>query len=248
MVEVLGALGLLAFAVASIAVGVRCLLRGIRSGAVPELSVGAGFLVGVLLGYLPESIVTSSDLLPPALAASVLMGTQVAIRLAAIAVMVFTVSVFGGRSRRGPILFGLVLTGLLTSWIAFPYYVSQARGADDRLWYEVFSLSRSLAVAWGAAEALVYYRGARRRRDLGLADPLVTNRFLLWGLGLAALTGLMASTTLAGLAGVDPTSHGWLLLESGMGMVGAISLWLAFFPTRAYRALVVERARPHRAA
>ena len=39
-----------------------------------------------------------------------------------------------------------------------------------------------LAFAWGGFEALRYFFLLRRRQALGLADPVVTNRFLLWAI------------------------------------------------------------------
>jgi hypothetical protein len=77
---------------------------------------------------------------------------------------------------------------------------------------------------------------------LGLAEALVTNRFLLWGIGLASLTLLMASTLFASAVGVDPAVSGWVLLESFAGLVGASTLWLTFFPTQGYKAFVERRA------
>jgi hypothetical protein len=74
------------------------------------------------------------------------------------------------------------------------------------------------------------------------ALAILTHRFLMWGIGLGAMTLLMASTLLASWVGVDPTVSGWVLLESSAGMTGAITLWLTFFPTRAYRQWVLERA------
>ncbi len=235
MFEILGAVGLLAFAVSSVSVGVRCIVRGVATGAVPELSVGVGFVVGVLFGYVPESLATSTELFSQELSSTILASTQVAIRVAAIAVMVFTLSVFGGGRPVRWAVFGSLVVALVASWVAFPSYLAQAETPRDALWYEVFSVARSLAVAWGAAESFAYYRMAVRRRSLGLSDPVVTNRFLLWAIGLASLTGLMASTTLAKAVGVDPTAYTWLLLESSMGLVGAVALWLAFFPSRRYR-------------
>ncbi len=243
--EILGAVGLLAFAMSSISVGVACIVRGLRTRAVPELSVGVGFLVGVLFGYLPESVATSTGLFSDDASRSILMVTQVSIRIAAVSVMVFTVAVFGWRGVLGRVLFTGLAGALIVSWVAFPHYPSYAETPGELLWYEVFSVARALAAGWGAVESLAYYRMARRRSQLGLADPVVANRFLLWGLGLTALTGLMGSTTLAGLAGVDPTAYGWVLLESALGLVGAIGLWLAFFPPRLYIArLQREGAAP----
>jgi hypothetical protein len=38
---------------------------------------------------------------------------------------------------------------------------------------------------WSSLESFRYWRLMRRREALGVADPLVTNRFLLWGTGSA---------------------------------------------------------------
>lgn len=241
MIQALGAIGLVAFLISSVAIGVRLLVVGARRRAVPELAVGAGFLIGAVAGYVPETIVLSTDFLAVDAERTILAVTQIAIRLAAVAVLVFTVAVF----RRGsPVALatGAVLVGaLLVSWLAFPSTQIYARSPRDQLWYDVFTVARSLTAGWGSVESLLYWSRARRRTRLGMADPLVTDRFLLWGLGLFAMTLLMASTLLARAAGVDPAAYGWVLLESLTGLSGAAALWLTFFPTRAYRARVARR-------
>ena len=47
-------------------------------------------------------------------------------------------------------------------------------------------------LVWAHLECLLYYRTMRRRQRLGLADPVLANRFLLWSLwtGAIALQGL----------------------------------------------------------
>ncbi len=52
----------------------------------------------------------------------------------------------------------------------------------------------------------------------------------------------MGTTIWASALGVDPTVAGWILLESLLGLVGAVSFWLTFFPPAAYRRLVTARA------
>jgi hypothetical protein len=242
MVPILGAVGLLAFLVASLAVGGRLLKLGCRTHGLPELTIGAGFVIGVVAGYVPETVVLSTDWIDPERERLVLAVTQVAIRLAALSILVFTWRVFRPESLWAASLAGLLFLGLLASYVAFPATQIHARSAADHLWYDLFALSRSACLAWGAVESLWYYAGARRRTRLGLADGLVTNRFLLWGVGLGSTSLLMASTLLAPVAGVDPAAAGWVLLESLAGLVGAVSIWLTFFPPAAYRRLVSARA------
>jgi hypothetical protein len=242
MIEILGAVGLIAFAVSSLAVGVRLLLLGRRTRAVPELAIGAGFVVGCVVGYVPETIVLSTDFMSPERESTVLAVTQVAIRLAAVSVLIFTWYVFRVRATWAKGFAILIVVALAMSWVAFPYTRIYAQSSRDLFWYDLFAVARSLAMAWGAAESLVYYAKSRRRMRLGLAEALVTNRFLLWGIGLSSLTLLMATTLLASAAGVDPAMSGWVLLESFAGLVGASTLWLTFFPSKAYKRLVERRA------
>ena len=89
---------------------------------------------------------------------------------------------------------------------------------------------------WGSAEALVYWRRMERRSQIGLADPAVTNRFLLWGIGAGAAgigsaVGLSASIVM-GQANVEIP---WVIMSSSMhGLVAAIALSLAFVPPASY--------------
>jgi hypothetical protein len=131
--------------------------------------------------------------------------------------------------------------------VAFGVELATTRFADPLrpgLGGSFVSLLCTLNLLWGAAESLHYWILMRRRLRLGLADPLVVDRFRLWSIGLGAMSLLMASTILAPAVGVDPAAPGWVLLESLAGLVGAVALWLAFFPSRAYRASVARRAQP----
>jgi hypothetical protein len=242
MIEMLGAVGLIAFAVSSLAIGVRLLILGRRTRGIPELAIGLGFVIGCVVGYVPETIVLSADFMSHELEATVLAVTQVAIRLAAISVLVFTRHVFRPQEAWAKGFAVLLVISLAMSWVAFPYTRIFAENSRDLFWYDFFAVARSLALAWGATESLVYYAKSRRRMRLGLAETLVTNRFLLWGIGLASLTMLMASTLFASAAGIDPAVSGWVLLESFAGLVGASTLWLTFFPNKAYKAFVERRA------
>lgn len=242
MIAILGALGLLAFLVASLTVGVRLLRLGLRTRGLPELTIGTGFVVGAVVGYVPETVVLSTDWLSPEGEQLILSVTQVAIRLAALSILLFTWRVFRPDARWAGGLAGLLSACLVVSYVAFPSTQIYAQSTTERLWYDLFAVSRSLCLAWGAIESLLYYAGARKRLRLGLSDPLVCNRFLMWGIGLSATSMLMASTLLAPLAGVDPAAASWVLLESLLGLIGAISIFLTFFPPPVYQRFVTQRA------
>jgi hypothetical protein len=55
------------------------------------------------------------------------------------------------------------------------------------------------------------------------------------------LTALLATTIWVALLGIDPSSSGWVLLESLLGLIGAVTLWLTFFPAEAYKLRVTRK-------
>ena len=81
----------------------------------------------------------------------------------------------------------------------------------------------------------------RRRLALGLADPLTTGRFALFGTGLGA--GAMAVAFFDNVFGLRYGGYG-PLLELSIAAAGLVAacLFLAFLPPAAYRAFVERRA------
>jgi hypothetical protein len=160
MIEVLGALGLLAFLISSVTIGVRLLTIGASTRKVPEISIGLGFVVGAVVGYVPETIVLSSNVMNPDVETSVLAITQVALRGAPVAILVFTIAVFRPSEIWARVRGAVILAALVVSWVAFPNTRVYAQSPADVFWYDVFAVSRSLAAAWGATESFLFYQRA----------------------------------------------------------------------------------------
>jgi len=126
--------------------------------------------------------------------------------------------------------------------------------------YWGFYLARVAPYYWLAAESLRYYAAARRRLRLGLADPLVTNRFLLLGLWAVAWAAMgfsdivargiyvmvSGSTTEVRLDTAGPIILVTIAITSAFGTLAAVTLGLSFFPTRAYRRFLESRAAASR--
>jgi hypothetical protein len=119
-----------------------------------------------------------------------------------------------------------------------------ARGQEVDAGYLARSVLQVSCLLWGSIEALRYWRMMRRRGRLGLADPVVTNRFFMWGVGAgAAGVGTAVGVTAQMLVGRPPLEIPWVTLSSSMhGLVAAVALSLAFLPTPAYRRFLLARA------
>ena len=88
----------------------------------------------------------------------------------------------------------------------------------------------------------------RKQLSLGLAEPLVANRFLLWGVGslcrfLMVLGGAIPSIFFAADAiEFAPGLVGFTVLAVGLAGLGvAVSYWLTFFPTQSYVRFIERR-------
>jgi hypothetical protein len=117
---------------------------------------------------------------------------------------------------------------------------------------------RSAALAWLAVESLRWFVALRRRLRLGLAEPLVTNRFLLLGIWACAMLGMGMSDLVARIWYVTSTgsaerwvpelAHSIVIATvsatSALGIVVATTLFLAFFPSAAFRRWVESGSGP----
>jgi hypothetical protein len=97
---------------------------------------------------------------------------------------------------------------------------------------------------WASGESLHYYGMLRRRLRLGLADPVVANRFLLWGVGAGVggcISASLIATTAAGTdVHNDPLPQ---LLLSISGIVGPITRYLGFMPPARYLDFIRRRTK-----
>lgn len=239
----------LLFIGASFVVGLRLLAMARRTGGLPELSLGLALFLIVAVGY-PMNLVArvlletgSSPLAVRILAplGAVLMGIGWA------SVWIFTWRVFRPEALWARLLAPAAIAAhLLLAGVS----VSRAVVVSDAA--ELLALHPSgtatLVVAlvcyvWIAAESLRWWTLLRRRLALGLGDPVVTNRFLLWGLVAIFSFLSLVGPTAAALRGIDVTGTVWVRLGTAVaGTVCAASVALAFVPPEAYLRWVRRRA------
>jgi hypothetical protein len=122
-----------------------------------------------------------------------------------------------------------------------------AHGRPESVWYWVeFSVIGTYPL-WASAESLAYWARMRRRRALGLADPLVTNRFLVWGVAFLLTFGAIWIISLPAIAGLSieeqrRVSPIFMVLTAIVGSGSVTAQWLTYFPPRWYRARVAGGA------
>ena len=180
-------IGFLAFFVASSVVGVRLLLLWRRTRELPELLIGLGVLgigpVGFGFMVVGELCVAGA----PGLA-QILIGTGLAaMSVGSGAKYVFNWRVYHPRDR---VLRDAGRDRLCCCWrscLAWEYSTTGFRSlAHPGPSYFLRIGLQVGCLLWGSVEALRYWNRMRRRVRLLLADPVVSNRFLLWGLGAGA--------------------------------------------------------------
>jgi hypothetical protein len=117
------------------------------------------------------------------------------------------------------------------------------------VWSWVGLSGRSLAYLWAGLESLRYYRLMRRRLQLGLADSLLVNRFLLWGFGALAAWGIYGVVLVNIATGVANDADAGVfhsivpaLVTSALGCTSGVTMALAFFAPPAYHRWIRARA------
>jgi DNA-binding IclR family transcriptional regulator len=121
-----------------------------------------------------------------------------------------------------------------------------AAAFDNRgLGFRLFQLHSGVLTAWGAYEALRAWARLRRRERVGLADPVVCERVLLWGIASVASAIVGGTSTVAGFLGINfaATAFGAAVIAP-LGLTAAGAMWLAFLPPAAYLGRVRARALP----
>lgn len=230
-------------------VGLRLLVMARRTRGLPELTLGLALFLIVGVGY-PLTLAARVVLLgqSPGIAGRVLLPLGGALmNVGWAAIWVFTWRVFRPEATWARVLASGAIAALL---LLAGVTGSRAIAVEDPSVlvrpHVSGNLTLLLALAsyvWTAAESLRYWALLRRRLALGLADPVVTNRFLLWGLVSVFSFLSLVGPTLGNLAGIDVAENAVMRLTTAVaGLVCSAALALAFTPPAAYTRWVRDRA------
>lgn len=241
---------LMTFGLVSTAVAIKLLLLARRTRQIPELSISLGVLLIGALG-LPIAIVSRS----PAFRDTALGTTLFATGLLMICVghemtYLFCWNVFRRNSKwaraavassSGMFLVGWFMLVQLINGGGEPTAIQAATVP-----YAVLIITlQVMGTSWSGAESYRYWGMQKRRLKLGLANPLVVERFLWWSLSNLATASLgltlIACTLLGRNILTDPLS---LMIMNVTGTVLSITWGLSFFPPKVYVRWVETRALP----
>jgi hypothetical protein len=220
----------------SLAVGLRLVALRIRGGGSPELLLGLMLLLTVGIGY-PGLI--AAERASAEWARSLYVIANLGVNAGFAMLYVFTWRVFRADSGWARSLAGL---GVLALFANVVVRVADALGRPElRPPSEMVAQSliqTSLVVvpyAWTAWESIRYYERMRRRVRLDLADPVVCNRFLLWGLtSVFVIAGVALNSAALALRINIFETPAILFASSATGLAQAVLLLLAFLPPRSY--------------
>ena len=221
-------------------VGGRLLLLARRTRQLPELLIGGAlFLAGGLWNPLVstgrQAVGMPDDVRTALVASGALAGAAGMTMLA-----IFNWRVYRPQARWAMALALAIGFALAAAFVA--QTVANGWLEFARTEHGPWLLGTWLGVviyAWASAEAWRQYRMLERRRALGLADPIVTDRMRLWALAMSAAfagAGVLAVCQVLGVP-VAGTTVG-LVLTAVIALAASSFLWLAFLPPGSYVARV----------
>jgi hypothetical protein len=242
--ELLAQIGGGAYCIVAFVIGVRLIRLSARTRQLPELLIGVSVLFLAGLGYPLSAVAREVRDLDASSRGTLGAAAGLLAVVGLVANTAFTWILFRRAVPWARALLASVGLGGAGLFVA----QSIAGGwADGALFWAWLPIAITVSYGWAFAECGHYHLLLRRRLHLGIADPVVTNRFGLY----AVATGLAVVTNIVGWVFwqlhlemlTDPI--GGLLLFV-LGVTSSALMLLAFLPPRAYLAWV--RARMPEAA
>lgn len=228
---------------------VKLLVQARRDGGGPEIWAGGFFLgiaVGMPLRMLGVTLMQDGLDVGPAVN---LVG-HLGLFGGTLALTIFTWRVFHPDSAR--VMAAAML--LVVLQIATTGFGLVTGAVHDEASNAIIATNamRTAPMCWACVESLRYWRRMRRRTQVGLADPVVSNRFALWAIWTGAFAGLPTAAlvlrVVLPMTVPDPNDAGAIealmtdvlaqlrLLLAVTGVIGVGALVLSFFPPAWYLA------------
>lgn len=224
------ALGTAAFCLSSLVVGLRLGALALRTRRMPEAIFALALLASGVFGYGNAALASSGIAVIPGLGLRTIHVAMVGVGVGAAGVGLFTWRVF----RASSVWAAAVWIGgaaLIAGSIVMQLRTGHGDVRDlTTSWFWLGFAPRALAYGWSGFESFTFYARMRRRERLGLAEPSVSRRFLLWGVAAFAAFGMHGSVVWDALhhsprPGMEPVSSA---IAATLGLTCAGALALAF--------------------
>jgi len=217
----------------SAVLGAKLLLAGMRTRTAPELAYGSALVlmaIGAVVRLVVFGILGGG---PEYHAHMIAAGVTRIFTLMALATGIHVIFRPGVTWSKGIVAaFGLLGLCGLAVVVAYPGGVAEAGAL-----YALGDFTAGGVAIWGAAESFSYWGKLRKRLALGLAEPVTTAQFRMWGASftLAAAAGfIVGGATIAlnaPITGFPPA-----LFAVQVCLVGTTGLtWLAFYPPQKFQ-------------
>ncbi len=226
--------GELLSAIFYLVVGARLFKLASQTGQLPERLLGALFLFSGVsyLAYVCPMVIEEDWLWTPLN----FLGRVLYLPAPAL-LAIFTRQVFRPKSR----------WAVWFVWASVVLPVAGVGGSALSGDWEGFSLGNpgfwaewvgyTFPFGWAGVEAFTQYAKARRRRKHGLCDPVVCNRFLLWGIYavLTVIASLLILPMYAHYARHGQFTATWDRLIGAVEIASIAVIWVVFFAPAFYR-------------
>jgi hypothetical protein len=226
------------YVVVGTVIGVRLLLLAQRTRGFPELALGLGEVL--LAGFVPPLFAIVQLAEDDAWIRAASFGGHLCYTLGSAVMILFTWRVFRERELWSRVLAlamvaVLVAAGAMAMSRAFLVPEIAALREPQTAGFVLMEWISVAGFLWTAIEAFRLWARLRKQAALGLVDPVVVNRILLWGfVGLAGL--LAAGAPLWAVhTGHNTMFHAPTRLLCAIGtLVSSVFIQLAFLPTQRY--------------
>jgi hypothetical protein len=215
--------------------GIRLYRLQVRTGEAPERLLATTFLVWSLSYFcwqLPVAVETGS------LAAPLLFIGNTTNELGCITFALFLRVVFRNQERWATWLVVAVAV-TLTTGVVGSWWVGDSEGLRPLTnpWWWLQIAGDSAVFAWTGVEGFIQYRKARQRLRLGLCEPMVCNRYLLWGLTGVVWTVYEFAVVVHEIeyAVTQVWSASMDFVVAGLELAAIALIWLVFFPPAIYQ-------------
>jgi hypothetical protein len=214
-------------------VGLRLAARSLVRRAAPE------FTLGVAVTLLQPGIVLAGYALETS--RSELYGVS----LACITAGTATIALFAQLTFRARVGWARAVIALLIAFLCYGHMLQLPRMMATGQPHLLYLSGRLLLLGWAAFEALRHRAVYARRERIGMFNPVIANRFLLFGIWTSLMALNAVGTMLIVVLGESFGLLDWRTwnfgVARGISSFLLIAMWLIFFPPRSYLAWLERR-------